>query len=296
MTFTIMKSIDKSNQKILYGLLKGLYQSFVSTEWNERRNVSSLNFYCEEELFNDIRTYLISLISDINSTNEIKEICIKLILLIGNIRGSGEDFLVTYNLINKHGYDFNIETELSQCKFIENYSHNLIEGKTDDRLKVSYEGSKSAHILKRGDININFSKQINLTFDSQFIYAYQEGHGLFKFGASDSPSSKLGKLICSNSRFSGECWSLMYLNGQLLWRYENSKGKPFALIDTKTLEKIKTNEEFNLKIQSLKEKSFKDIQEEKVVKEEKKEIQWRMKRHINYMKLCCYINYTLIPW
>ena len=273
MTFSIMKDLGNTNPKLLYTSLKSLYQSFVTIECENRRNVTSFDYYCEEELFNEIRTYLVSLLSDRNSTDEVKEICIKLILLIGNIRGSGEDFLVAYNLINKHGYDFNIDAELSQCKFVESSSHSLSEGEADDRLKVSYEGSRSAHILKGGDIDFDFNTYLNMAFDSHFIYLYDQEKGLFKFGASDSPPSKLGRLICANSNFSGECWYLMFLNGQLLWRYKNSDGKPFALIDTETLEVIMTNEEFNKKIETLKKKSFKDIQEDKVIEEEKKEIQ-----------------------
>ena len=273
MTFSIMKDLGNTNPKLLFTSLRSLYQSFVTTECENKRNVTSFDYYGEEELFNEIRTYLVSLLSDRNSTDEVKEICIKLILLIGNIRGSGEDFLVAYNLINKYGYDFNIDAELSQCKFVESSSHSLSEGEADDRLKVSYEGNRSAHILKGGDIDFDFSTEINLAFDSQFIYAYQHGKGLLKFGASDSPPSKLGRLICTNSSFSGECWSLMYMNGQLFWRYKNSDGKPFALIDTETLEEITTNEEFNKKIKILKEKSFKNIQEDEVIEEEKKEIQ-----------------------
>lgn len=99
---------------------------------------------------------MISLLADKNSTDAVKEICIKLILLIGNIRGSGEDFLVAYNLINKHGYDFNVDAELSQCKFVDSSSHSLGDGESDDKLKVSYEGNRSAHILKGGDIDFDF--------------------------------------------------------------------------------------------------------------------------------------------
>ena len=102
MTFSIMKDLGNTNPKLLYTSLKSLYQSFVTIECENRRNVTSFDYYCEEELFNEIRTYLVSLLSDRNSTDEVKEICIKLILLIGNIRGSGEDFLVAYNLINKN--------------------------------------------------------------------------------------------------------------------------------------------------------------------------------------------------
>ena len=205
MTFSIMKDLGNTNPKLLYTSLKSLYQSFVTIECENRRNVTSFDYYCEEELFNEIRTYLVSLLSDRNSTDEVKEICIKLILLIGNIRGSGEDFLVAYNLINKNGYDFNIDAELSQCKFVESSSHSLSEGEADDRLKVSYEGSRSAHILKGGDIDFDFNTYLNMAFDSHFIYLYDQEKGLFKFGASDSPPSKLGRLICANSNFSGEC-------------------------------------------------------------------------------------------
>ena len=265
-----MKDLGKTNPKLLYTSLKSLYQSFVTTECENRRKVDVFDYYAEEELFNEIRTYLIGLLTDKNSTDSIQEICIKLILLIGNIRGSGEDFLIAFNLINKHGYEFNIDAELSQCKFIDSSSHDLKEGEADDRLKVSYEGNKSAHILKGGDIDFDFNVEINMTFDSQFIYAYQHGKGLLKFGASDSAATKLGRLISKNSSFSDDHRSFMYLNGKLYCRFKNSDGKPFTLINTETLEEITNNEEFNKKIEALKEKGPEEEKKEAEQEEDEK--------------------------
>ena len=260
----MMREVGKTNPNILVTSLKSLYQSFIISGCERKRKVSDFDFYAEEEMFNEIRSYLIKLLGDKNSTPAIQELCIKLILLIGNLRGSGEDFLVVYNLINEYGFDFNIDPELSQCKFVESKGDDTKA--EEDQLKVSYEGSSSGHILSGGDCDIDFSSPLTLTADSDYIYVYQKDKGLFKFGFKDSVDTKLGYLYQKNSGMSSENRYFMYLNGKLYCRTSNSDGKPFTLVDTETLEEVTDNEEFNKKIDALKEKQEEQHKEE----EEKK--------------------------
>ena len=110
----MMKEIGKTSPNVLMSSLKSLYQSFITSDCEQRRIVSSIDFYAEEELFNEVRTYLISLLEDKNAPPKVQEVCLKLILLIGNARGSGEDYLIVYNLIDQHGFDFNLDPEISQ--------------------------------------------------------------------------------------------------------------------------------------------------------------------------------------
>ena len=265
-SLNLMKEVGKTNPKMLIASLKSLHQSFVSSPCEVKRDVTRFDYYAEEKLFVDLRSFLIQLIKDPNSVPLVQELCIKLILLIGNIRGSGEDFLIVYNLINEYKFEFNVDVELSQCKFIETSA----EGSADaaEELKVSYEGSKFSHILKGGDLDFEFSTPTNMVFDKDFIYAFQRGKGLYKLGLSDSVSTKLGSLYWRNTSLSDNSGAFLHLNDKLYYRSSNSDEKPFVLIDKETLEEVTENEEFNKKVESLKPKKEDDEGEGDKAKEE----------------------------
>lgn len=266
-TLTIMRDLGKDNIKLLETILRSFYQSFLSTTDELRRNVGNIDFYAEEELLDELRGFLTDHLLN-NESAIIRELSLKLIILIGNQRGSGEDYLIAYNLITKHGYDFNLDPELSQSKFIESKGQGT-KGE-EDLLKVSYEGSSLGHILKGehssesmfekdpNDPNapsikvkwheIDFDKPLTLTVDSDFVYVYQPEEGLFKYGHSDSVDTKIGYLYKKNKKMDGKNKYFMYLNGNLYCRTKNSDGKPFMLINRETLKEIVS---INLQIRAL---------------------------------------------
>jgi hypothetical protein len=248
-SLSMMKELGKTNPSFLVSSLRSLYQSFITTPCEMKRNVSKFDFYAEEELFNEFRTFMVKLIENKNSTPLIQELCLKLILLIGNSRGSGEDYLIVYNLINQHGFDFNLDDVLSQCKFVETKGKGA-DGE-EETLKVSYEGSSSGHILKGGDFDLDFGSAITLTTDNEYIYAYQTDKGLFKLGFKNSIDTKLGTLYKKNSGISEAHRYFMFFQGKLYCRTKNSDRKPFVLIDVETLEEITDNEDFNKKVEAL---------------------------------------------
>jgi hypothetical protein len=267
-SLNLMIEVGKTNPKMLVGSLKSLHHSFVTANCEQRRNVTSFDFYAEEQVLNDLRTYLIQLIHDKNSSELIQELSIKLILLIGNLRGSGEDFLVVYNLIREHKFEFNIDLELSQCKFVDDKSHG--SSNAGESLKISYEGSRSAYVLKGGDCDLNLGSSLNMTFDSDYIYLHQSGKGLFKLGQSDSISTKLGSLYKSNTSFTDSSSYFMHFNGQLYHRCKNSDGKPFTLVNKETLQEITDDEAFNKRIEALKPKAKEECEEGKKEEDSKK--------------------------
>lgn len=260
-TLSTMKELGKTNPNILISTLKSLYQSFITTKCELRRKVDNFDFYAGEELMNELRNFLVKTIKTKSSTVEVQELCLKLILLLGNQRGSGEDYLIVYNMIAESGFNFNLDPELSQCKFIESKGHG--EKGEEEQLKISYEGSSTGHVLKGGDCDIDFSASCNITADSTHIYLYQKDKGLHKFGYSDSVDTKIGRLYKKNSGMSDANRYFMYLNGKLYSRASNSDEKPFSLIDTETLEEITDNEEFNKKIEALTKKTEGEVDAEK---------------------------------
>jgi hypothetical protein len=268
LSLSLLKELSNLSQAILETSLTSIYQTMVRTPCEQLRDVSSFDFYSREELYNECRKYLIELLKDSKASNTVKELSAKIILLIGNIRGSGEDFLIVYNLIRELGLDFNIDTELSQNKFVEIKQEGSKEG--EEQLKVSYEGNKSAYILKGGDDDPDYYNPVNITMDSEYIYLYQSGKGVFKFGQSDMPSTKLGKCYGKNTGMSDEHRYLLYFDGKLYCRYSNSDRKPFTMINPETLQEITEDEEFNKKMEEhLKEEEKEEKEEDKEEDKEK---------------------------
>ena len=70
-------------------------------------------FYVRENVLDEHRDYLANLIEDEKTEQKVKELALRLIILIGNLRSSGEDYLVAYNLIVRHQITINLNAELS---------------------------------------------------------------------------------------------------------------------------------------------------------------------------------------
>ncbi len=47
----------------------------------------------------------------------VKELCLRLILVIGIMRANAEDFVLAINLIEKHKFEFDISEEISRISF-----------------------------------------------------------------------------------------------------------------------------------------------------------------------------------
>ena len=60
------------------------------------------------------RDFLVSLVKDDTINSTIKELAIRIILLFGYLRESGEDYLVAFNLLHDFPVKINISNELSR--------------------------------------------------------------------------------------------------------------------------------------------------------------------------------------
>ena len=90
-----------------------------------------------ESTLNDQRKFLISLVNDDKIANEIKDVAIKIIVLFGKVRASGEDLLIAVNLINKHKSGLNLTNELN---FRVNMSEGVVaEGDGKESFKIDIE-------------------------------------------------------------------------------------------------------------------------------------------------------------
>lgn len=90
-----------------------------------------------EEVLNQQRDFLISLVEDDNTNTKIKDLALKLIILIGNIRASGEDYLIALNLINKYSLTTNLFNELEHNI---NFKVSKEEENDQEKFKVIVDG------------------------------------------------------------------------------------------------------------------------------------------------------------
>jgi hypothetical protein len=69
-------------------------------------------YYTRERVLNKHRQFLVNIIESSEASQLQKDLALKLIVLLGNLRWSGEDYLIAYNLIQIHNLNFNIISEL----------------------------------------------------------------------------------------------------------------------------------------------------------------------------------------
>ena len=86
-----------------------------------------------EDILNNQRDFLVSLIEDPKISQKIKELALKIILLFGNIRESGEDYLTVFNLLKEHKFNTNIYNELRHNSHFEKENK---ESLSEDRFKA----------------------------------------------------------------------------------------------------------------------------------------------------------------
>ena len=65
-----------------------------------------------EEILNSLRDFLIECAADDSKNKSIRDLSVKIIILIGNLRESGEDLLTAYNLIKDYQMSINVRNEL----------------------------------------------------------------------------------------------------------------------------------------------------------------------------------------
>ena len=139
-------------------------------------------FYAREEVLNTHRDYLVNLIEDESIEQSVKDLAIRLIILIGNLRSSGEDYLVAYNLIAKYDMKVNLNAEISMNRCF--HQANKMSSKCS--FKVNEVGSSEVtiiHQISQGDLQ---EKHTFFGFDENYAYLDISDIGILKVGLSDN--------------------------------------------------------------------------------------------------------------
>lgn len=186
---------------------------------------------------NEARDFLNNIIEDKSQELGTKELALKLILVIGVMRGNVEDFAIALNLIEKYQFEFDISEEIGRINF------DIEETALNPKFFEEIEKVKSDGILFYLQNLIASDKVMKKNFgfacDGEYFYIHYKGLGLLKIGTGEN-ESMLGKVYLHKSyyRVEEKC-KLLYLNGKLLVRSSKEKKKILIIVDPVTLDETK---------------------------------------------------------
>ena len=178
-TFTLLDELRTLAPAVLNKALKKIYSTLVKIKV-QLIDSDDYKFYAREETLNNHREYLVTIIEDEKVEQDTKDIAVKLIVLIGNLRASGEDYLVAYNLISKYQMTVNLNAELSQCSCFEQKSGLQDESQT--RFRLNTKNSSEVVVLHQTDQPDSFINLSTMAFDEQYAYIDCLSIGMFKIG------------------------------------------------------------------------------------------------------------------
>ena len=119
-----------------------------------------------EEILNNLRDFLVECAIDESCEKPIRDLSVKIIILIGNLRESGEDFLIAFNLIKDYQIDVNLRNELG----IITESQGIDDENTDSDFKMITEDSDSIHMIS-SSYTIPYTQDYSsIVFDENYAY------------------------------------------------------------------------------------------------------------------------------
>jgi len=199
----------------------------------------SKTFFVGDQTINEARLFLNQILDDSTQTDQkVKELALKLILVIGIMRANVEDFVLAINLIEKHKFQFDISEEINRISF------DVEESALNPRLFSEIEKVKQnavlfylQNLITPADKTI--SRNIGFATDGDFFYLHIKKLGLFKIGVGENGDQMLGKIYAHKSYRLYEKCKLVCINGKLLCRSQVATGKALYVIDPATLEETK---------------------------------------------------------
>ena len=200
-------------------------------------------FYEREQLLNRYRDYLIQLIkSKQNISETIKDLALRILVIIGNIRESGEDYLIVYNLIKENDMRISLDVELHLNRYFQETASTLSDESTT-KLRLEEKDTKEVEFMTGLGNDPSIYNQTDFAFDDKYVYLWNYCQGLFKFGLKNTVTTKKGlkyKHNSTNSSYSNK--KIMLLKDRLYVRDYNETDVPFKLYDKNTLELIEPDD------------------------------------------------------
>lgn len=232
MTFSILDELSTVAPAVLEKALRNIYSSLTQLKTG-LFNSNDYKFFAREEILTRHRDYLVKLFNDKFTSVGIKEMCIRLIVLIGNLRESGEDYLVVYNLIKENAMRLNIDPEISLNNYFQDSSRDS-QNSEKIEFKINEKNSREIEFFTGSEIDPNQNNSTSFAFDKDYIYLDNVYTGMFKIAHKKSIILSPGMVYGINTfNTSSSKRSLITLNNELYMKSEESN--PFEKVDKELL-------------------------------------------------------------
>jgi len=165
MTFTILDELRSIAPAILEKAMKSIYNVLTQIKTGLFKT-DDYKFYAREEILTRHREYLVQIYNDKDTPLSVKDLSVRLIILIGNLRSSGEDYLVAYNIIKENGLKMNLDSELSLNTYLQEALSNN-QAHEQSMFKVNEKNSSEVTILTGMDYDIVKSNATHFAFDKE---------------------------------------------------------------------------------------------------------------------------------
>ena len=156
-------------------------------------------FYEREQVFDKHRDYLIKLIkSKQKISGNVKDLSLRILIIIGNIRESGENYLIAYNLIRENYMKISLDVELHLNRYFqETASSHSDESAT--KLRLEEKDSKEVEFMTGFGSDPSIYNQTDFAFNDRYAYLLNYSQGLFQFGLKKTVTTKKGLNYKHNS-------------------------------------------------------------------------------------------------
>ncbi|CAI2362161.1 unnamed protein product [Moneuplotes crassus] len=236
----LVQKIFEETPKVQEGALKLFYSSILEQKFKDI-DPNTYEFYSREQILNKTMNYLTKFAEAEESSKQIKELVVRLIIMIGNIRQSGEDYLVAFNIIMTHSLKMNLYPELSMNPYLQSIQEKVDSNEKKSLFTLNDKKCEEVEIYAGADGNIDSKKHTRLSFGQKFMYLYQDG--IYKIGYQKSPNSLPGIVYEHTHDDHPSKASLVLLNDKLFFRRETkTDDNPFEVRDQCNLLTTKSEE------------------------------------------------------
>lgn len=143
LSLNLLKKLREHSPESLHEFLQEIYQAFTTME-RVKLDPTQEEFYTREKILDEYRQFMVEIVKDANLSDQTCKLVLKLIIAIGNIRNSGEDYLTVYNLIQEHGLSADLTQEIPLNRLL---SENQTISDSKEEKKFSLRNDSASEMI-----------------------------------------------------------------------------------------------------------------------------------------------------
>lgn len=241
LTFTLLDDLAHLSPSILENALKNIYSVLVQLK-SGLLKTEDYKFYEREQVFNRHRDYLVELVKSDKVSDVIKQYAVKILIVIGNLRESGEDYLIAFNLIRQNDLKVNIDAEICQNQYFQELGSSNTQ-EIVSKFKLLENESTEVEFMTGIGTDPNVREHTHFTFDDKYVYLWNHNTGLFKIGMKSTTSTKRGLIYRFTATDSSYVLKqVLFLKNKLYVRNYTDLNTPFKIYDRTTFEAVEPDD------------------------------------------------------